>query len=163
MKKLINILLLILLFATLVFPQTKELITAAGKNVSYTVATTDSTGTYYSSSINTDGYLPQDLTTNPISFYVSATGTRDSLKVILQGRMRKTDTSTYTTWADIDTLVINFNKVDGKAYNYNLNLNGSHADQIRFAIIGASSVNRANVVANVIVALFKQYGIFQIR
>lgn len=136
--------------------------TADGVNFVYTIAMTDSTGTTYSTPFNVAGYLPQDLTSNPISFYLVATGTADSIKAIVQGRMKKSST-TWSTWGPIDTLSVTYNSVTGIVSHYSLTLNGQHPDQIRFQIIGASAVNRADVVCTAIAVLKKQYGIFTVR
>lgn len=136
--------------------------TTDGFNYIYTIAMTDSTGTTYSTPQSVQGYIPQDLSSNPISFYLIGTGTKDSVKAILQGRMKKAE-GTWSTWLAIDTLSTTFNSVAGTASHHSLNLNHNHPDQIRFQIIGASAVNRANVVITAIAVLKKQYGIFTVR
>lgn len=169
MNKIVLFSLLLLFSASVVSAQTitpaltsPSYQTADGINYVYTIAMTDSTGTTYSPPLNVAGYIPQNLTSNPISFYLVATGTKDSIKAIVQGRMKKSNT-TWSTWGPIDTVSVTYNSVTGIVSHYSLNLNSQHPDQIRFQIIGASSVNRANVVCTAIAVLKKQYGIFEVR
>jgi hypothetical protein len=69
----------------------------------------------------------------------------------------------WSTWLAIDTVSVTFNSVAGTAIHYSLNLNNNHPDQIRYQVIGASAVNRANVIITAIAVLKKQYGIFTVR
>jgi len=168
MKKILSALIGVLLFAVITFGQTVTPVfaspsyqTASGYNLVFTTAMTDSTGTHYSPAYSALPYLHQDIYTNYVPFYVSATGTADSLKITVQGRMKLAE-KTYTTWVVIDTpgttsTSIGFNKVDGIAYFYVMNLNGARPDQIRFVVQGASNVNRSDVVVNCIAVLTKQF------
>jgi hypothetical protein len=142
-----------------------EITTPNGKNVVFSVTTVDSVTAYYSNPIDLQGYLPQDINTNQIPFYIIGTGTKDSIKATIQARMllNNKGTSSYSTWKTIDTVMITFNKVDGYAYNYNLNLNLNKPDQIRFVVQGASAVNRANTVIKLIAVLTKQYAVFKVQ
>ncbi len=165
MKKLF-ISLFLLFTVTLSFAQTTELSTPSGKNVVFTHAFKDSVGTDYSNVINLQGYLPQDIYTNYIPFYISGTGTADSVQAVVITRMiLNNKPATYTAWVVSDTVNISFNKVDGIAYYYPINFNGGHPDQMEIKLIGASTVNRSDVVINVIAVLTKQLPttVFQIR
>lgn len=163
MKKFI-LLFLFVIASSLMYAQT-EITTPNGKNVVFSVTTVDSVTAYYSNPIDLQGYLPQDINTNQIPFYIIGTGTKDSIKATIQARMllNNKGTSSYSTWKTIDTVMITFNKVDGYAYNYNLNLNLNKPDQIRFVVQGASAVNRANTVIKLIAVLTKQYAVFKVQ
>lgn len=124
----------------------------------YTLTMADSTGTTYSTELNTAGYIPNNLKTYPLIGYAIGSGTRDSVKIIIQGRMitkHTSNTFTYSTWAAVDTISVTFNKVDGVAYAQNIDFNGARPDQIRFQVIGASSVNRKTTVLTAILILKK--------
>jgi hypothetical protein len=163
MKKFI-LLFLFIIVSSLMYAQT-EITTPSGKNVVFSVTTVDSVTAYYSNPIDLQGYLPQDINTNQIPFYIIGSGTKDSIKATIQARMllNNKGTPSYSTWKTIDTVMITFNKVDGYAYNYNLNLNLNKPDQIRFVVQGASSVNRANTVIKLIAVLTKQYAVFKVQ
>lgn len=160
MKKLIFA--FITLLAMVSFAQTTTIVTPSGKNIVYSYSFTgDSLAVAYSSPIDVNGFLAQDIYTNPISVYFAATGTNDSLNIFVQSRM-KTASGTYTTWTTVDTVVANTENHDGIARAYSCNLNGGHPDQIRILCDGLAT-NREDVVAKTIVVLTKQYAIFKIQ
>ncbi len=141
--------------------------TPTGVNFIFKATMLDSTGTYYSDPYSIQEFNPRATITYPSSsdYYIPVavigTGTKDSVKVTVQTRMKKTK-NTWSTWKVADTVVINFNKVDGYAYWYNVDFNGQIPDQFRFAITGASSVNRANVVITAI-AILTKVTVFQLK
>ena len=122
---------------------------ATSKVAYYSTAMTDSTGNHYSSVIQTQGYIPQNVSTYPIPTFYSATGTADSTQIFIQGRSVHGD-GTVSVWSIIDTVTAGTNTTSGTALaSSSITFNGFYPDQIRFFVHGASTVNRSDVVVKV--------------